>query len=877
MNSFIILVFTIYFICISLCIWFGFLEKEKIPFRIWLSEYFQRIILILVFLTLLFVFYSSKNIFSYFVNKLALLQNEIHTTFQITMISCFTLIGISLYFFKIYTTTKKASFNRFFIGSLLFFIYMIFKIKIPELNNKNIISNSFQIYDLMGLSIIWLIGEVMLRLDSYLNKKKEEDKINKKGFYHDEPILLEGKDKFQRSFFAQDIIEKIKKTNNQNNAFNIGIVGEWGAGKSSFINLMKKELDKDKLSIISMNFNPWFNHSEENIILDFFKTLNYHIKPYDGEIASLLWEYVDKLVPSKKGLWVFMYSMIMYSKSNRTAQMIYDEITEKLKNIDQKLIIFIDDLDRLHKNEIAEILKLIRNTANFPNTYFIVTYDKKYVIQAIDEINSHNKEKYLEKIFQFTFDIPLIPNYVLKNELMSEIIENEMINYEEPFNAHLDHILSGFILDLHLFIKNKRDIIRLINHLKIINKEFTEKNQEEVYLLDLILVELLKFLDYDTFLQIRNKIEEYPISAIEGELISILVLKETKKKTKKKRGLCCELDENKDLKKITDNILKRLFDNRKILRSSNSIQNPIHFNKYINSQLFIGDFSITKFTKARVEGFEELCKLAFDYLPPINIEKHPYTFFQKDPLSLTIINDVKYFKDKKDFMNISETIKFIFNERKNRINANVRDAGVYGNDIIEYFLLFLATKKMKYLDAFKEVILEDHTSVLGAFILRRLNYNFLDNNVEQTYFKHSDVIKSVKINLKKALHYKLYEIALEYYWSGFDTTDSQNSFVMNSEVNNIVEEHIQSNPTFLFKFFIVPYSSSNPILFHINYDFVKQILNETEEDQYLKTKDLILKFKDDYPSVYNFFLKYEKQNYKPVEDQELNFFLDQID
>ena len=50
----------------------------------------------------------------------------------------------------------------------------------------------------------------------------------------------------------------------------------------------------------------------------------------------------------------------------------------------------------MESGEILEVLKLIRNNANFPHLKFIVAYDKEYVTNQIREITK--KDGYLNKI-----------------------------------------------------------------------------------------------------------------------------------------------------------------------------------------------------------------------------------------------------------------------------------------------------------------------------------------------------------------------------------------------------------------------------------------------------------------------------------------------
>lgn len=61
------------------------------------------------------------------------------------------------------------------------------------------------------------------------------------------------------------------------------------------------------------------------------------------------------------------------------------KIEKGLKQMDRPIVVTIDDLDRLASAELFEVLRLIRNTAAFPNLIYVVCYDKDYVVRQIEE------------------------------------------------------------------------------------------------------------------------------------------------------------------------------------------------------------------------------------------------------------------------------------------------------------------------------------------------------------------------------------------------------------------------------------------------------------------------------------------------------------
>ena len=99
------------------------------------------------------------------------------------------------------------------------------------------------------------------------------------GFFLTEEAItsLDG-DLFDFKSYARKI-QKLIQNNSSNPApLTIGIYGKWGSGKTSFLNLIEKEIDifskdPDQKGIIKYHFNPWRYSSEDELLFDFFDGL----------------------------------------------------------------------------------------------------------------------------------------------------------------------------------------------------------------------------------------------------------------------------------------------------------------------------------------------------------------------------------------------------------------------------------------------------------------------------------------------------------------------------------------------------------------------------------------------------------------------------
>lgn len=98
-------------------------------------------------------------------------------------------------------------------------------------------------------------------------------------FQSDKPIDNNKNDKLHRKTFSSQIAHAILSYNSSEN-FTISLCGPWGSGKTSILNMIKEEINRlsndypiDKKPII-INFNPWNYSSREQLLSQFFLTIN---------------------------------------------------------------------------------------------------------------------------------------------------------------------------------------------------------------------------------------------------------------------------------------------------------------------------------------------------------------------------------------------------------------------------------------------------------------------------------------------------------------------------------------------------------------------------------------------------------------------------
>lgn len=285
-------------------------------------------------------------------------------------------------------------------------------------------------------------------------------------FSSDDPITAESEDKLNYKTRAIEIIDFLEVSNFRK-SFTIGIVGPWGNGKSSLIEMMQRQLEVKELhETIHLKFLPYLNHSESDIISEFFNQLSNELNKHSGKLANYLVDYSEKLLKlyKNKSIKEFVTPNNPSISTKNTSLDFYIKINEVLKKLDKRFIIFIDDLDRLSSKEVLQVLKLVRNTANFRNFIFVIALDKDYVLNTLISKNDISDHTFVDKFFQLEVYLPEIDKTQLKSDFL-ELLTNSGLQGEPEF---LDLVETAIYKTTNLFddyVTNHRSAKRLVNQL----------------------------------------------------------------------------------------------------------------------------------------------------------------------------------------------------------------------------------------------------------------------------------------------------------------------------------------------------------------------------------------------------------------------------
>jgi Ni2+-binding GTPase involved in maturation of urease and hydrogenase len=305
-------------------------------------------------------------------------------------------------------------------------------------------------------------------------------------------------DRFRRAPFAKRIAETLSSLPDEN-SIAIGIYGPWGDGKTTLLAFIEEELRKNN-QIITMYFNPWRFGDEDELLENFFASLVEQVGKSLSGVKTFIneWKELLKVAP-----YVGDAAEILARKLTFQG---LEELKRKTENILKKagkrIVVLMDDIDRLETKEIQSVFRLIKLTGSFNYVAYVLAFDDKVVSAALQEKYGtalQSGQGFLEKIIQVPLHLPKIPATVLL-EFCYECVSNALSATDFQLTKEQEKAFRDNFTHVAMQIHTPRQCKRYANGITFALGVL----KGEVNPVDLLLVEALRVFNPDLYKIIRS-------------------------------------------------------------------------------------------------------------------------------------------------------------------------------------------------------------------------------------------------------------------------------------------------------------------------------------------------------------------------------------
>lgn len=302
-------------------------------------------------------------------------------------------------------------------------------------------------------------------------------------YYSDKPIGSKRDDQLGRDGFAALLAQSLLNLNTQD-TFTVGLFGKWGSGKTSIVNMMLSEIDEQQKDfpesekLIVVHFEPWNFSGTDQLLSQFFIRMSSEFQSKGDERLAKIGEALEtyseafdilSAVPLAGGLLSFLGkkgaeaagSKLKKGSDERDISKQKEFVIKLLQEQSNRILVVIDDIDRLSNEQIRQVFQLVTSVAKFPNTIYLLVFDKDIVVKALEKVQEGSGRDYLEKIIQMPIQIPDIKTAKLRQVLIDRL--NTILSKHEGIGLQQIRWQKLYEPCIAPFIDSLRTINRLCN------------------------------------------------------------------------------------------------------------------------------------------------------------------------------------------------------------------------------------------------------------------------------------------------------------------------------------------------------------------------------------------------------------------------------
>jgi len=299
----------------------------------------------------------------------------------------------------------------------------------------------------------------------------------------------------------------------------IGLQGEWGTGKTSLMSLLLEDFNGKNIACSWVNTWEYSmfrgaNETTPGVLRGMLEKLkiscgkNWTLKD-EGEkkfkkAARFLGGLANQIIANQTGVNLMEASDGVSDNERATAEIaeikgLISELIQSLindqNNSYQKVVFFVDDLDRIPPGDAVEVLEALKNIFDIPNCIFILAIDYDVVVKGLEskfgpktEENEREFRSFFDKIIQVPFSMPTgtydIENFLVEklNSIGIQISDEE----KELYTKAVKHTIGFNPRSLKRYLNS----FSLINHLKEIETEENNPQGDDFMLFALLGIQI---------------------------------------------------------------------------------------------------------------------------------------------------------------------------------------------------------------------------------------------------------------------------------------------------------------------------------------------------------------------------------------------------
>ncbi len=282
-----------------------------------------------------------------------------------------------------------------------------------------------------------------------------------------------------------------------------GIDAPWGIGKSTFVNFCIESWEDEKYDhkVVIYKFNPLRYEDRTNLLEKFIDGLVVTLQKdsFTPEIRPLVSKY-SRLIKSKGTFSIFGMEFELFP-GNYTVDDAFDDLEGALGDFDKKVIVIIDDLDRLSFSAIKDVLFAIKKSFTLPNISYVLCYDTENLVALEKDSSDADKireflEKFINVKISLFLDAEILSRYVSDN-FHKALQENLQLGVHtrdklmDAINVLIDIYKSPEFSEYQPFLGNIRKLKRLINTMMLFEIESVDFENTDFNKQDLVNLILL--------------------------------------------------------------------------------------------------------------------------------------------------------------------------------------------------------------------------------------------------------------------------------------------------------------------------------------------------------------------------------------------------